>query len=177
MPLYSGIKNRVAFIGEIGVGKSYMAKWMEKNHGYKVFSFARGLKEIAVEYYEMKHAAKDRKLLQTLGDAMRSVDKNVFARKTVKDIAEYEGQGYSKRVVVDDLRFDNEKQALTDIRGTKFVIIRLKSRLVEEGCKDRKDRKDRKDEHISEEESRKMLVDYEIKSGDFESLMDIIKIG
>jgi len=177
MPLYSGIKNRVAFIGEIGVGKSYMAKWMEKNHGYKVFSFARGLKEIAVEYYEMKHAAKDRKLLQTLGDAMRSVDKNVFARKTVKDIAEYEGQGYSKRVVVDDLRFDNEKQALTDIRGTKFVIIRLKSRLVEEGCKDRKDRKDRKDEHISEEESRKMLVDYEIKSGDFQSLMDIIKIG
>ena len=174
MPLYSGIKNRVAFIGEIGVGKSYMAKWMEKNHGYKVFSFARGLKEIAVEYYEMKHAAKDRKLLQTLGDAMRSVDKNVFARKTVKDIAEYEGQGYSKRVVVDDLRFDNEKQALTDIRGSKFVIIRLKSRLVEEGCKDRKDRKD---DHISEEESRKMLVDYEIKSGDFESLMDIIKIG
>jgi hypothetical protein len=176
MPLYSGIKNRVAFIGEIGVGKSYMAKWMEKNHGYKVFSFARGLKEIAVEYYEMKHAAKDRKLLQTLGDAMRSVDKNVFARKTVKHIAEYEAQGYPKRVVVDDLRFDNEKEALTNIRGSKFVIIRLKSRLVEEGYKDHKDHKDHKDEHISEEESRKMLVDYEINSGDFESLMDIIKI-
>ena len=149
---------------------------MEKNHGYKVFSFARGLKEIAVEYYEMKHAAKDRKLLQTLGDAMRSVDKNVFARKTVKDIAEYEAQGYPKRVVVDDLRFDNEKEALTNIRGSKFVIIRLKSRLVEEGYKDHKDHKDHKDEHISEEESRKMLVDYEINSGDFESLMDIIKI-
>ena len=47
---------------------------------------------------------------------------------------------------------------------------------MEEGYKDHKDHKDHKDEHISEEESRKMLVDYEINSGDFESLMDIIKI-
>ena len=166
MPQY--LKNRVAFVGEIGSGKSYMSQWLEKHHNYKVFSFARELKELATKYYDMKKGSKDRKLLQTLGDAMRSVDKDVFARYTLKDIKAYEEGAIGKnvnRVVIDDLRFENEYAALRNVEGVAFVIIRVNSRVKTST---------EQDEHQSETQSRSLGADYEIKSGDFDELIRIL---
>ena len=167
MPQY--LKNRVAFVGEIGSGKSYMSQWLEKHHNYKVFSFAHELKEIATKYYNMKKGSKDRKLLQTLGDAMRSVDKDVFAHYALKRISAYEEDFATalsdKRVVIDDLRFENEYAALRSVEGVAYVIIRVTSRLKAST---------EQDEHQSETQSRSLGADYEIKSGDFQELIRVL---
>ena len=157
--------NRVAFVGKFGVGKSFTAKWLSDNFNYKIFSFATGLKDIAREYYDMKD--KDRLLLQNLGDAMRSIDKDVFARKTIRDIEAYEYDCESQRqksfVVIDDLRFENEYAALKNINGAEFTVIRIKSTQNSESPQ-------KGENHYSEQQASKIIADYEVNSGDFDGL-------
>ena len=99
---------------------------------------------------------------------MRSVDKDVFARYTLKDIKAYEEDAIGKnvnRVVIDDLRFENEYAALRNVEGVAFVIIRVNSRVKTST---------EQDEHQSETQSRSLGADYEIKSGDFDELIRIL---
>ena len=159
------LTNRVAFVGEIGSGKTFTGNWLSKNYNYKIFSFAKGLKDIAREYYNMKN--KDRLLLQNLGDAMRSVDEDVFVKKTLRDIEEYEKQNENSRIVIDDLRFFNEYNAIKNIQGSEFTIIRIKTTKKSETQK-------KGQNHYSEQQACQLDAQYEINSGDFDGLILIL---
>ena len=86
--------NRIAFVGSFGSGKTHMAEWLCINKGYKRFSFATGLKLIARDFYGISlggsKTPESRKLYQALGDAMRSVNKDVFAIRALKEISIYQ---------------------------------------------------------------------------------------
>lgn len=161
--------SRVAFVGAFGSGKTHMAEWLSSENGYKKFSFATGLKLIARDFYGMSlGGTKDRKLLQELGDAMRSVNEDVFAIKTMKEIDIYQCSRRDwepvKPVVVDDLRFKNEADFL---RKGGFLIIRILPR-------ERLDNDNPLRFHQSETEMNQIDVDYEVVSGDTDSLINII---
>lgn len=113
---------RIAFSGKMYSGKTYYARCLKsklESLGKSVIliSFADGLKKIAVEYYGMKE--KDRKLLQSIGRAMRSVDENVFVKYTERLITSYHDD---ITIIIDDLRFANEYQML---QTQDFVCIRI----------------------------------------------------
>jgi len=174
MPLPANIYNRVAFVGKMGAGKSHTAKWLRDNHNFKIFSFADGLKKAATEYYDMVPEKKDRRLLQTLGDAMRSVDRDVFARRCVREIESWEAQhDHRVGVVIDDLRFENELQALRRMPGTRWLIIKVRAHSVVRfidniHCEDTT-------KHQSETEWTNFKFDREIESGDTSNLEEILR--
>jgi dephospho-CoA kinase len=108
---------RVAFSGKICSGKTTAANWLLDNvPGMVRLSFASRLKELATELFNMDPKVKDRKLLQDLGAAMRSIDKNVWINAFEKQASQYHN------IVVDDLRFYNE---YTCLRKLGFTIVRL----------------------------------------------------
>ena len=172
MPLPSSIYNRVAFVGKMGAGKSHTAKWLRNTYGFNIFNFASGLKKVAVEYYDMEPDKKDRRLLQTLGDAMRSVDEDVFARKCVREIADCEAKNGRIGVVVDDLRFNNELQALRDMPGKQWLIIKIKPHQVVRFIDEEQSLDITK--HTSENQWTNFKFDHEIISGDTETLREIL---
>ena len=57
---------KLAFIGKICSGKSFLSKQIADIYDCKIFSFASKLKEIASDLFDMQQ--KDRKLLQDLGE-------------------------------------------------------------------------------------------------------------
>ena len=174
MPLSSQLYNRVAFVGKMGAGKSHTAKWLRDTFDFKIFSFATGLKQAAQEYYEMDPENKDRQLLQTLGDAMRSVDINVFARRCVNEVAQHEDNHRERvGVVIDDLRFENELQALREMPGPRWIIIKIRPheavRFLDAAPLEQLT------QHQSENEWTRFRVDYEIESGDTSNLQEILR--
>ena len=164
--------NRIAFVGSFGSGKTHMAEWLCKNKGYKKFSFATGLKLIARDFYGISLGGSKtpdaRALYQKLGDAMRSVNKDVFAIRALKEISIYQCNRRDweepKPVVVDDLRFINEAAAL---KKEGFIIIRV---LPREELDD-----DPLRQHQSETEMSLIEVDCEITSGEYEKLEVVIE--
>ena len=165
--------NRIAFVGSFGSGKTHMAEWLCKNKGYKKFSFATGLKLIARDFYGISlggsKTSEARSLYQRLGDAMRSVNKDVFAIRALKEVSIYQCNRRDweepKPVVVDDLRFINEASAL---KNEGFVIIRI---LPREPITD--DTNPLR-QHQSETEMSLIEVDCEITSGEYEELEAIV---
>jgi len=110
---------RIALTGKAGSGKTTIAEYLEKNLGFKRYSFAAALKDIARELFFMED--KNRALLQGIGDKMRDLDPHVWVRYVVTRVEE---EGHDD-VVIDDLRYINEALWL---RAHNFVIIRLTGR-------------------------------------------------
>jgi hypothetical protein len=157
--------NRVAFVGAFGSGKTHMADYLCDNNNYTKFSFATGLKIVARDYYGVSVGGpKPRELYQKLGDAMRSVNKDVFAMKTLREIENFQAGRRDwepiKPVVVDDLRYKNEAEFL---KKSGFIIIRILPRDSLEPSELRN--------HSSETEMAEIEPDYEIVSGDYDGLI------
>jgi hypothetical protein len=110
----------VSFVGEMATGKTAISNILAIENNGVVLSFASPLKRVATDVYGMKE--KDRILLQTLGEAMRSVRSSVFLDYTRKEIHDAVESG--KNVYVDDCRYTNELEMLEEL-GSK--IIRLRS--------------------------------------------------
>lgn len=107
---------KIAIAGKICSGKSTLCKGIIKkfsNINFEKRSFADGVYELAYKLFDMKE--KDRNLLQAIGTNMRKIDKDVWAKNTVKNI---EG----KNIIIDDLRYPNEMKYLID---NDFFIIKL----------------------------------------------------
>ena len=64
--------NRIAIIGKICSGKSFLANYLEDKYKFTKLSFADPLKKIAKEYYGMVN--KDRELLQELALKMKEIN-------------------------------------------------------------------------------------------------------
>ena len=95
---------KIAICGKMGSGKSYLAHKLNTEFGFYKSSFAKKVKELASELFDMKE--KDRGLLIDFATKMRSIDSYVWIRYMLKECASHEN------VVVDDLRLHNEYDTL-----------------------------------------------------------------
>jgi len=117
----------VFFCGRAGSGKTYSAKYLQENYGYKSAKFAYPVYNLAYNYFDMQ--GKDRKLLQIIGtDAGRlKIDKNIWINRFQQDIRIIRETekilGKSEQpLVLDDCRFLNEFQILKELGWVGFYL-------------------------------------------------------
>lgn len=106
---------KIAILGKSGAGKDTVADYLIEKYGFTKIRFGTSLYEICEKYFGMKN--KDRKLLQDVGLAMRSVKPTVFV-----DLAEQEILNTNTNIVVSDLRQPNEYEMLKK-NGFEFLYI------------------------------------------------------
>ena len=104
----------IGICGKAGTGKTAVADHLIKKYGYKRHAVADEVKRIAVRLFKMK--MKDRKLLQDIGFKMREIRPSVWIDFLIDQV-----RGKDK-IVVDDIRYPNEYQAL---KKEGFKIIRV----------------------------------------------------
>ncbi len=104
----------IGICGKAGTGKTAVADHLVNKYGYKRYSIADEVKRIAVRLFKMKE--KDRKLLQDIGFKMREIRPSVWIDFLIDQI-----RGKDK-VVVDDIRYPNEYEAL---KKEGFKIIKV----------------------------------------------------
>ncbi len=106
---------KIAFSGKCGSGKSTAAQLVCNKQPQTVkYSFAAKIKELATELFGMTE--KDRPLLLDFGGKMRQIDPNVWLNYVINQSKNKE------HVVIDDLRFPNEYNAL---KAEGFILVRL----------------------------------------------------
>lgn len=105
---------RIAVLGKMGSGKTYISKLLTEKYNLEIYSFGTKIKNIAYELFNMEK--KDRKLLQTIADYMKYIDKDVWVNYIIKQIQ------YKDNIIIDDLRFKNEADSLKKLG---FIIIGL----------------------------------------------------
>ena len=106
---------KIGICGPMCSGKTTIANYIvSKDNSFYITSFAKKLKEIAVELFNMKQ--KDRELLITIGKKMREIDENVFVNSAIKDCQDYEN------VIIDDIRYENE---LNKLKEYGWITIKL----------------------------------------------------
>ena len=111
---------RIAFCGRMTSGKTTCSDMVVKIIPNTIkLSFANRIKELSIELFGMDPNTKDRKLLQDVGRKMREVDPDVWTNALINKIRSFPGD---QNIVVDDLRFMNEYEAL---KKENFIIIRL----------------------------------------------------
>jgi len=110
---------KIGLSGHAGSGKSTIAQQLVEHYGFKRYSFATKLKEICKDLFPEILAlpkAEHRWLLQTVGTEMfRSIDDKVWVKYLLRQM---EGG----KVVVDDVRFKNEAEALREA-GFKTILV------------------------------------------------------
>lgn len=111
----------IALIGKAGAGKSTAAEILQGVAGYTKLALATPLKEIAREIWG-NDAVIDRDKLQKLGVAVREILPDSWINLLIEDIQRFRRIEPRTRIVVDDVRFPNEVQALL-LEG--FVFIRV----------------------------------------------------
>ena len=105
---------RIAICGKMGSGKTYIADRLSKEYNLKKISFAGKIKDIALDLFDTKN--KDRKLLQTIADKMKEIDKDIWIKYVIREIKD------KNDIIIDDLRFQNE---LYYLKEYNFIIIGL----------------------------------------------------
>ena len=149
----------IGIVGFKGSGKSHVSAFLQSNYGFQPFSFASPIKrmlqamEIPDEYlYGAKKeeiipwlGVTGRHLMQTLGtDWGRMMISQTIWTNTLIPSANFNNAG---RIVVDDVRFLNEAQALREKGGKIWRVIRP-------GCDG--------DNHSSETEGAEIEADFDI---------------
>jgi len=117
-----------AFSGPIASGKSYMAKSVARILDCNVYSFGTKLKQFASilenAYPELSSVGKNRKLLQTVGQGLKSVvGPDIWVNATMQDI--YTTSHDESYVIIDDLRYQSEHDALINDKYCEWHIIYL----------------------------------------------------
>lgn len=106
---------RVGVSGKMRSGKDTVAGLLEA-HGFLRLGFADRMKELATELFGMPPTEKNRALLVALGRKMISLDERVWVNYVLKRMPA------DRRIVIPDLRFEWEVQAL---REAGFYLIRM----------------------------------------------------
>ena len=114
---------KIAISGKVASGKTSLANEILEfkssiGEEYHIHSFAGPIKKIAHECFSMSldPNLKDRKLLQDIGQKLRDIDPNVWVNAFINQI------GNIDNVICDDLRFENEANAL---KKAGFTLVRL----------------------------------------------------
>lgn len=113
-------KKVIAFSGKMLSGKTTAAHHLsDRIPGSVVLKFADPIYDVCKEYHRSDE--KDRRLLQSVGKKMRDYDKDVFAKMMVETIKKRD-----HLVIIDDLRYINERGALKDA-FEDVVVVAVKS--------------------------------------------------
>ena len=120
---------KIAITGKMGSGKSWIANLLVERYGFYKTSFAKRVKELVVELFDTHE--KNRELLIKFASYMRQIDSEVWIRQTLKDIDSQKNQ----HVVIDDLRLNNEYQALKK-KGWFFIKLNIDEDLRVQRIKD-----------------------------------------
>jgi hypothetical protein len=115
---------RIAFYGPMCSGKTWCADYLVKYNYYKKLAFASKLKAIAYELFGIDSKNDEgRRVLQELGTKLREIDRDVWIKYLLADVAMHELAGKTpRRIVLDDLRYTNEAKAL---KQNGFTLIRV----------------------------------------------------
>ena len=105
---------KIAICGPICSGKTYLSDYLQNNYNLRKYAFGDKVKEIANDLFNMKY--KNRKLLQTIADKMREIDKDIWAKYVIQQIEHLDN------IIIEDLRFVNEAKYLQTLG---FIIIKL----------------------------------------------------
>jgi dephospho-CoA kinase len=119
--------------GKMGTGKTTAAKYLESNYGYKIYSFADKLRELAYDLFEpyIKEDTKPRELLQDLGDSIREIcyrcygEREVWVKYLQKRINDEQDSEIGVPYVIDDCRYKNELHAFMWDMGWKSLRINV----------------------------------------------------
>jgi hypothetical protein len=130
----------VAFTGLAGSGKSYAAAIIKDLYpSYRQFSFAYEIKRLARFYmgWDGNKDDKGRKLLQDLGMAGREYNPDIWVGFMPPD----------RELVIDDVRFKNEFEAIRENGGIVIRIVRDNIKQMH---------------HVSETESLQVRADFSV---------------
>jgi hypothetical protein len=122
----------VALSGKMGHGKTTVAQYLVNNYGFERMGFSDKLKE---HIRDMIFAEKDiqekpdwmRKLMQAYGAARRATDPDYWSERLIEELC-WHRWGPDEYIVIDDLRFENEIEALekwAEETGNDLEIIRI----------------------------------------------------
>ncbi len=115
--------NKIAFYGPATSGKTWCADYLINHHSYHKVSFAGKLKDIAADLFNVHgKGGEDRALLQNLGYAMRTIRPSVWIDYLLKLANIYE-KNYTNSLVLDDLRYTNEADALREAGWTLVMVF------------------------------------------------------
>ena len=130
----------IGFCGKMHSGKSTASKYLMENHGFRQESLAKPLKEmlriLGLTYEQVYGDEKDlpcallngktpRHAMQTLGTewGRNCIDENIWVRAAIKNFQVARTKGF-ENVVFDDVRFQNEVDAIHKAGGVVIKIIR-----------------------------------------------------
>lgn len=110
----------IALSGKAGSGKDTVGDYLTTRYGFEKVSFAQYLKSIAKNQFgwDGKKDDRGRELLQKLGHVVREYD-NMF---WIRPVISYIMGNPDKDIVVTDMRYYNELEALDGIKAT---LVRL----------------------------------------------------
>jgi hypothetical protein len=136
----------VVISGKMHSGKSFVAGILEREHGYRRLSFAQPLKDDLrhMGFTEAEIDSKGewmRKLMQAYGQARRAQHPDYWSNRLVERLEtelHYERQGLFNvhdevRLVIDDMRFENEANALDTFNMQHTDVELFMIRLEREG--------------------------------------------
>ena len=109
---------KIGICGQMCSGKTSVANYIiSKDNYYYKTSFAKKLKEIATDLFNME--GKNRELLINIGTKMREIKSDVWVNYTINEIKK---NNYDK-IIIDDVRYLNEFQKLKDNNWTLVKLI------------------------------------------------------
>ena len=117
--------SKIAITGKMCSGKTTLSNYLcTIEPRFQVFSFARKVKEVASDLFNMNPLKKDRSLLISIGQKMRDIDPNVWINYVIQQT---HGIEYC---LIDDLRYQNEYEALAK-NGWKIIQLKVSDELQE----------------------------------------------
>lgn len=137
-------KPRIMFVGKMRSGKTSAASHIEYTYGFQRLSFGTALKRTAEELFEgsdvypfepiteecpfseggirTKGYRKPRRLYQDVGQALRTLDEDVWIRQLEKAMDACENMRNVSGIVIDDARQPNE---IVWAKANGFTVIRI----------------------------------------------------
>lgn len=134
----------IGILGDIGAGKSTVAEYLEKKHGFSSYTFAEPLKKIGEIFYFTKsqlygtqqekleinkyHGISGREFMEKFGtDIVRETVPKVLptmAHLWVRLFEIYSQENSSTNIVIGDVRFPDEAKTICEQGGILIKIIR-----------------------------------------------------
>ena len=109
---------KLAIIGKMCSGKSYISDYLISKYEFNRFSFGDPVKRLSKEIFNYK--GKNRKIITEFGQKMREINPDVWINYLVNNLP----KDSKKLCVVDDVRFINEYLRLKEL-GFKFLRLEI----------------------------------------------------